>query len=182
MNKKVIVSLAFFCLLTLSYTIFLHIKTSALPKVGIVQMEKYVYEFEGMKDASMDYLAKVNKWNAQADSMKTELKEVYREIQMDSLGKDKEKLRSDVQKFDLMMKFYNEHQQKMENKAKVDDEQMTRGIFNQLQGYMKEYAQKEGFDLIISNTEVNNVGFVTEAMDITNEMVDFANSRYNNEK
>ena len=168
--------------MSLSYAVFLHIKTSAYPKVGIVQMEEYVYQFEGMKDASKDYLGKVNNWNAQADSMKSRLKDVYREIQMDSLNKDKEKLKTDVQKFNLLMNTYNEYQQKMDDKAKKDDEQMTIGILNQLSGYMKEFAQKEGYDLIISNTEVKNVGYVKDGMDITSHMLDYANSRYNNEK
>ena len=101
---------------------------------------------------------------------------------MDSLDKNKEKLQTDVQKFNLLMKYYNEYQQKMDDKAKSDDEHMTSGILNQLSGYMKEYAQNEGYDLIISNTEVKNVGYVKDGMDITSQMLDYANARYNNEK
>ncbi|MDQ3192394.1 MAG: OmpH family outer membrane protein [Bacteroidota bacterium] len=171
-----------FLFLMLGYIVFLHFKFEAKPTVGIVQMNEYVYEYQGMKEATEAYLKKINLWNSQSDSIKTKLKELYLEMQLDSISKDKIKLQQNHKKFEHMMYSYEKFQEQMEHNANEDDQKMTKGILNQLKGYMKEYATKEGYDVIISNSEVDNVGYVNEGMDITKELLKHANSKYNNEK
>ena len=64
--------------LALSIAIIVFIVTDKLInkqyKIGIVQMEQLVYEYQGMKDATETYNAKMDKWSNQTDSLENMLK------------------------------------------------------------------------------------------------------------
>ena len=144
-------------------------------------MEKLVYEFQGMKDATKDYQKKMEKWNNQSDSLEQKLTSLYQEIQLDSINKDYEKLKIDQQKFHYLQKSYYEYGQKINEKAKQDDQEMTIGILNQLKGFMADFAKKNDYNLIISNTQMQNVGYVAKQNDITEEVLEFVNIKYSGE-
>lgn len=150
-------------------------------KIGVIEMEKLVYEFQGMKDATTDYQKKMTNWNNQSDSLNQKLNDLYQEMQIDSINGDREKLKKDKQKFYYLQKSYYEYTQKINEKAKQDDQDMTIGVLNQLKGFMADFAQENGYDLIISNTQMQNVGYVVKQNDVTEEMLGFANKKYSGE-
>ncbi len=152
-----------------------------LKKVGIVQMEKLVYEYKGMKEATEDFTGKMNTWTAETDSLKKKLEFYLYEIKMDSINGDKDKLNKDKQKFLLLRGSYIQLQQKLTERSQNEDQQMTVGVVNQLKQFMKDYSEENGYDLIISNTQMENVGYVSEKFDITNEVLKYANLKYEGE-
>ncbi|MCE3297054.1 MAG: outer membrane protein (OmpH-like) [Crocinitomicaceae bacterium] len=150
-------------------------------KIGIVQMEKVVYDFKGMKEATKDFTGKMDSWSAETDSLKKKLEFFLYEIKLDSINGDKAKLEKDKQKFLLLRSSYIELQQKLTQQSQQEDQQMTIGVVNQLKQYMKEYAEENGYDLIISNTQMENVGYVGKSFDITDEVLSYANKKYEGE-
>ena len=150
-------------------------------KIGIVHMEELVYSYQGMKDATEKYNIKMTAWSEKIDSLENTLKSLYNDIKLDSINGDKNKLIKDQQQFYFLQKSYYEYKQNITQKAQQNDEEMTTGVINQLKEHMKTYAQKEGYDLIISNTQLQNVGYVTEQMDVTKQVLDYANNKYEGE-
>jgi Skp family chaperone for outer membrane proteins len=150
-------------------------------KIGVIEMEKLVYEFQGMKDATRHYEKKMENWNNQSDSLEEKLQSLYQEIQLDSINRDDEKLKIDLQKFNYLQKSYYEYGQKIGKKAKAEDQDMTIGILNQLKGFMADFAKENEYDLIISNTQMQNVGYVAQQNDVTEQVLIFANKKYTGE-
>ena len=155
--------------------------TVSKSKIGVIEMENLVYEFQGMKDATKDYQQKMTNWNQQSDSLEQQLKNMYQEIQIDSINGDQEKLKVDQQRFYYLQKSYYEYGQKIGKKAKQDDTDMTIGILNQLKGFMADFAIENGYDLIINNTQVQNVGYVSKENDVTEAVLEFSNKKYRGE-
>lgn len=147
-------------------------------KIGVIQMNKLVYEFKGMKEASSKYQAKVEKWSLESDSLKNRLMAMYDQIRIDSLNRNKERLANDIQLFTLFRDSYVEHANLRDEEAKEADRQMTLGVVNQIQDYINQYAKERGFDVILCNSEQQNVGFAKAHLDITKEVLEFANQRY----
>lgn len=147
-------------------------------KIAVVQLQQLVYEFQGMKSATEKYTAKINKWSTQADSMENTLRALVDEMKMDSININKVKLNQDHQKFYFLQKSYYEYRQKTEQKAQQEDKSMTEGVMNQVNNYIKAFAQQEGYDVIISNTQMQNIGYVNEASDVTKQLIEFANKKY----
>ncbi len=171
--------------LSLAIAVFLLVDklqlTGNSDKVGVVQMEKLVYDYQGMKDATEEYTAKMNAWQGQSDSLESMLQRIYTEMKMDSIEGDLQKLRKDQERFVLIQQQYYQYQENVQKKAKEEDEQMTSGIINQLNECIKKYAKQNGYSMIIANTQMENVSYVEDAQDLTDEILDFANSQYNGE-
>lgn len=179
MKKIVTIILYVVGILSIGDVIYLNILESHQPKVAVVQMEELVYNFNGMKEASLDYSKKLDKWNSQIDSLKGTLEGIYHEIQLDSINNNNAKLALDIDKFKYIQKIYLENQQKLNDKASEDDKNMTQGILNQLNEYVKEYAVKYGYDIVLANNQQNNILYNADFTDVTQDVLNFANNKYN---
>lgn len=173
-------------LITLVWIILWVINPSSLSgdikKIGIVEMDKLVYEFKGMKEATKIFTSKIDNWTNQSDSLKGKLKDLIYQIKLDSINQDKDKMSRDKQQFLLLQQSYYEYQQNIQQKSQSEDQQMTVGVVNQIKEYMKEYAEKYNYDLILTNTQMQNVGYVIESNDITADLLKFSNERYEGAK
>lgn len=150
-------------------------------KIGVIQMEELVYDFEGMKDATEDYTNKMNQWEAESDSLKKGLDQLLYDIKLDSINNDVVKSKSDKQKFMLLRQKYYTLQQSIDGKAQQEDQKMTSTVMAQLNEYIDEYGEEKKYDLIIINTQLQNVGYVSGSIDVTAEVLSYVNTKYNGE-
>jgi len=147
-------------------------------KIGVVQMDKLVYDFKGMKEATEKYSSKLRSWSAESDSLENNLKALLQQIRFDSISMDRERLERDIRTFRLFKRSYAEHIQNSEEKVLKEDKEMTLGVVNQLNEYIKAYAMKEGFAVIFINTQQQSVGYVKEKTDVTLKILAYANNKY----
>jgi Skp family chaperone for outer membrane proteins len=170
-------------LLIIGVIAYLIVKEVAMTKskIGAIEMEKLVYEFQGMKDATKAYEQKITKWKKQSDLLANKLSGLYQELQMDSIHGDQEKLKMDQQKFYYLQKSYYKYTEITNKKTKQEDTAMTIGILNQLKEYLADFAKQNEYHIIISNTQMQNVGYVGKQNDVTAEFLAFANNKYNGE-
>lgn len=153
-------------------------KGGDVSKIGVVEMDKLVYEFKGMKEATEDYTVKMNKWSSEHDSLENQLKNYLKDIRMDSLNGDDKKLKLDQQKFLILRKAYMEFDESIKEKSQKQDQEMTIGVINQLKSYMKEYAEDNDYDLILTNTQMQSIGYVRSVHEVTPDMIEYANSKF----
>lgn len=144
-------------------------------------MEKLIYDFEGMKDATKEYTTKMNQWEAEADTMKSQLEQLLYDIKLDSINNDVKKTVEDQQKFMLLRQKFYTYQQDIDSKAKEEDQKMTTTVMSQLEEYIEKYGEKFKYDLIITNTQFNNVAFANKDMDITTAVLTYVNRKYQGE-
>lgn len=144
-------------------------------------MDELVYEFEGMKEATEEYTSKMNQWEAESDSLKKGLDQLLYEIKLDSINQDIQKSQSDKQKFMLLRQKYYTLQQGIDSKAQEEDQKMTSTVMRQLNEYVEKFGEEKEYDLIITNTQLNNIGYAKESIDITTEVLTYVNTKYNGE-
>jgi len=156
---------------------------SSSKKIGMVQMDKLVYDFKGMKEATEKYTKKMTSWSTQKDSLEKKLKELYNQIRVDSVNKDQTKLSKDIQIFMIFKQSYIDFSQNLEMNADKEDKEMTTGVMNQINEYIKNYAKEEGYDMILcNNASYQSVGFAKEQIDITQKILEYANKKYEGTK
>jgi outer membrane protein len=166
------------CLILLAYLLIDKFTNSNVTKIGVVQMDKLVYEFKGMKEATNRYSEKMKSWNGKSDSLERKLKELYNQIRLDSLGKDQLKLDRDIKIFMIFKQSYMEYVQNVQANAEKEDKEMTLGVVNQVNEYIKDFAKKEGFDLILTNNQQQSVGYAKDALEVTSKVLEYANNQY----
>lgn len=154
---------------------------TATQKIGVIQMEELVYDFEGMKEATEEYTNKMNQWEAESDSLKKGLDQLLYDIKLDSINQEGEKSKTDKQNFMLLRQKYYTLQQNTGARAQEEDQKMTLAVMGQLNEYVEVFGEEKGYDIIITNTQLNNVGYVKGSVDITKEVLTYANAKYNGE-
>jgi len=172
------ISIKIFSVIVVAVIFFSQCKNNSY-KIGVIEMDKLVYEFDGMKEATKDYTQKMNKWQANSDTLKNKLNQLIYNIKLDSINNDLKKSQIDKQKFILLRQQFYTLQQTIEEKAKEEDKKMTSAVMAQINEYIEKYGKDKNYDLIITNTQLKNVGYVKESLDITNEVLLYANMHYN---
>ncbi len=66
----------------------------------------------------------------------------------------------------------------MSNDLMRQQNRMNRELRDTITGFLKEYTKKNPYKLVLSNTMGDNVLFANEALNITNEVVEELNNRY----
>jgi Skp family chaperone for outer membrane proteins len=147
-------------------------------KIGVIQMDKLVYDFKGMKEATDKYSSRLKGWNQESDSLESRLKELYNQIRVDSANKDHMKLDQDIKVFMIFKQSYMEHMQTLQANAEKEDKQMTIGVVNQVNEYIKSYAKAEAYDVVLCNTQEQSVAYAKDRVDITQQVLEYANKQY----
>ncbi|MEQ9187389.1 MAG: OmpH family outer membrane protein [Cryomorphaceae bacterium] len=88
----------------------------------------------------------------------------------------------------LQQKLAQKEQQVMQQKNQMEERLMrseqdkTGRYLDRVQTFLKDYGKAEGYDIVYGFNGLNNVLFIDEAYDITDQVVDSLNSIYASEK
>jgi outer membrane protein len=70
-------------------------------------------------------------------------------------------------------------QEKLSNELANENQQNSLQLRDSINSFLKEYNKDKGYDLIISNTGFDNLLYANPAYNITQEIIDGLNKRYN---
>jgi outer membrane protein len=152
-------------------------------KVAVVQMEKLVYDFKGMKEATEKYTKKMISWKAETDTLEKKLRDMYDQVRIDSINKDQQKLNKDIQLFLMMKNSYLQYAQELQTRSEKEDKEMTIGVMNQLSEYIKNFSKEKGYDIVLTNSNDNQtVAYSKDQFDITDQVLEYSNNTYEGKK
>lgn len=80
-----------------------------------------------------------------------------------------------MQKEQNLMTYRNNLMQELS----ADETSLYNDVYEQVQTYLKEYAQENGIDLILSYTRGGAIWYATDAIDVTQSVIEGLNKKYN---
>ncbi len=167
------------CLLVIGYLVYDKTSGQNLKRVGYVDMDKLVSDYKGTKEATQRYEKKVKTWTQESDSLKQEVMRVYEQLRLDSLANNTTGIKTNVKRFMYLRERYMKYAQDLEAKAGEADNSMTSAVITQINEHIKTYAEQNGFDVVLCNTTQSyNVGYAKARINITTEVLTFANIAY----
>ncbi len=147
-------------------------------RIGIIQMEEVVYNFAGMKAATLEYTQRLETWQAQADTLEKRMTVLLADIHRDSIAGDRKAAQQKKRQLANIRQSYAGYARNINERAAQDDQNLTAGVLNQLNTYVKSFAQEKGYDLILANTQLENIVYAGETEDVTEELLAYANQKY----
>ncbi|MBQ4820050.1 OmpH family outer membrane protein [Aquimarina sp. MMG016] len=140
-------------------------------KTAYVSSTKVVSDFNEMKTAE-------EKWTKRSDEVRAELQEKARQFQIEvqgynSIKKSMSKSNQEKKEQELLGKqqeLQREQQVKMQEIQKGSQEEID-SIINKVKDFIKEYGKKNGYTYIYGETEVNNILYGKEELDITDKIL-----------
>jgi len=178
MNKNNIWILIVVALLTIGSVSYNIIST---PKLGFVRALDLVDNYVGMLEARAVYGEKRVSWEKEIDSLKAKLQteiNVYKSVE--SKLSDTEKLQKEAVIKSMQGQLY-ERIKKVEDQARLQDEQMTQAVLDKINDYMQQYGKANGFDLIVSTMSDGTVLYAKDALDVTDNILEELNREYSGE-
>lgn len=179
MPKKIIASAILAFLILLGGLTYIIIKINKQPRIAYVKSNDLVYGYVGMKEAQQKQTLFETKLQSQIDSMRLSLQNEITIFNNLSSRLSKEELMNEkerLMKFESSFRNFAENAQKQ---IKESDEKLTSGVLNQINTYIEEFGNKNGYDIVLGTTTSGNILFAREYMDITNDVLEEINKNYN---
>jgi outer membrane protein len=180
MKFKIMVMLLIAVSLGLITWLFIEIKRT--PRVAFVKTQVVLERYGGMQDAKVIYQNKVDRWQAAYDSLElgyNKFLQDYNSMSAGLQGKQKQQLEDNMKNQGTVLQKYSKS---IEEKAASENEKLTQGVLNQVNSYIKSYAEKHGYDIVLGLTLSGNILYGSDATDITEEIIKGLNEEYKGHK
>ncbi len=144
-------------------------------KTGYVNNTKVVSDYTEMKVAQ-------EKWTKRNNEVRAELEEKAKQFQIEVQGyqnimKSMSKANKEKKEQELMAKqqgLQREQQAKMQEIQQGSQKEID-SIIGKVKDFIKDYGKKNGYTYIYGDTEVSNILYGKEELDITEEVVEALN-------
>lgn len=150
-------------------------------KVAYVDSNSLLSQYQGMIDARAEYNKLSSQWKAQIDTLAMEVQNELKRHERELPGMtSKEKGLSEQLIKSKQQQLLN-YQRAIQDKAAEEDAKMTQAVIDEVNNYLKEFGNNRRYKIIFAATDVGNILYADEAIDITSEVVQGLNRRYKGE-
>jgi outer membrane protein len=160
-------------ILFLSLIGYLMYDRSLAPKLAYIELSKVFVEFQMKKELEVKLKVVREKRQSLMDSLKFELQILSKQIE-EQKGKDKDRIAVFSVKRDAYFEKQKHFEEDDANTAKMFDDQ----IFTQLNQYVKDYGNKNGYLIILGAEGSGALMYAKESINITEEIKKYVNERY----
>lgn len=149
-------------------------------KIAYIDSNVLMAEYKGMIAAREAYQAKEVQWKANIDSLTQEVRQAITNFEKESPGysaKEKELAQQLIQSKQQQLQQY---QQAISVQAQQEDQQMTQRVLEQVNAYIEEYGKDHRYKVIMVATQMGNIAYADDGINITQEILAGLNKRYGN--
>jgi outer membrane protein len=150
-------------------------------KFGFVQNTQILTDYMGIREGRAIYEQEVAVYQSNLDTLQAELRQ-----RIDGFKAEYELMSTDEQQMatELITKYQQEignYQSAMQQTLQAKDEQLTEAVLSQIDNYIVEYGESNGYDYIFGATSEGSLFYAAEAQDLTAQVIEGLNNTYNGE-
>jgi outer membrane protein len=150
-------------------------------KFGFVQNTQILTDYLGMREGRAIYEKEVGVYQRNLDTLQAELQQRIAGFQAEyeSMTKTEQEMAAElISKYQQEVANYNNA---MQQTLKAKDEQLTEAVLSQIDNYIVEYGESNGYDYIFGATSEGSLFYAAEAQDLTATVIEGLNNTYNGE-
>ena len=151
-------------------------------KIAFVEIDSLLTKYNFWNDLSEQMLKKEENirttLNEKGKKLEADAREFDRKLQNNGFV-SRERAEQEQARLMKQQQELQELQQKLANDLAAENQKNSLELRDSINSFLKEYNKTKGYDLIISNTAFDNLLFGNPAYNITNEIVEGLNARYN---
>jgi outer membrane protein len=148
-------------------------------KVAFVYTDSVINKYEFFKKKSEEITEKGKKFDADLQSRAKGFEQEVATFQQTGGNMTQNQIRAKqdelVQKEQNLMTYRNNLMQELS----ADEQKLLNDVYEQVQTYMQEYAKEKGIDIILSYTRGGAMWYATDAIDVTQSVIEGLNKKYN---
>ena len=151
-------------------------------KIAFVEIDSLLTKYNFWNDLSEQMIKKEENsrtlLNEKGKKLEKEAAEFQRKYENNGFVSP-ERAQQEYQRIQKQQQDLAELQQKLANELAAENQKNSLELRDSINSFLKVYNQDKGYDLIISNTAFDNLLYGNPAYNITNEIVEGLNARYN---
>jgi len=148
-------------------------------KIAFVYTDSVINKYEFFKKKSEEITEKGKKLDLDLQSRAKGFEQEVAIFQQTGGNMTQNQLRA--KQDELMQKEQNlvTYRNNLMQELSADESKLLNDVYEQVQVYMKDYAKENGIDIILSYTRGGAMWYATDAIDVTNTVVEGLNKKYN---
>lgn len=147
-------------------------------KVAFVYTDSVINKYEFFKKKSVEITDKGKRFDSDLQSRARGFEQEVATFQQTGGGMTPNQARAKqeelVQKEQNLMTYRNNLMQELS----ADEAKLMNDVYDQVQTYLKDYAQENGYDIILSYTRGGAMWYANDAIDVTASVVDGLNKKF----
>ena len=151
-------------------------------KIAFVEIDSLLTKYNFWNDLSEQMIKKEENsrtlLNEKGKKLEKEAAEFQRKYENNGFVSP-ERAQQEYQRIQKQQQDLAELQQKLANELAAENQKNSLELRDSINSFLKVYNQTKGYDLIISNTAFDNLLYGNPAYNITDEIVEGLNARYN---
>ena len=151
-------------------------------KIAFVEIDSLLTKYNFWNDLSEQMIKKEENirttLNEKGKKLENEAREFERKIQNNGFA-SRERAEQEQARLVKQQQELQELQQKLTSELAAENQKNSLELRDSINSFLKVYNQTKGYDLIISNTAFDNLLYGNPAYNITDEIVEGLNARYN---
>ena len=151
-------------------------------KIAFVEIDSLLSKYHFCNDVNEEMLKKEENirttLNEKGKKLEKQAAEFQRKYENNGFVSP-ERAQQEYQRIQKQQQELQELQQKLTNELTAENQKNTLELRDSINAFLKVYNQEKGYDLIISNSGFDNLLYGNPAYNITNEVVEGLNARYN---
>jgi len=156
---------------------YLHFNDTA--KLAFVDSKKLINNYQGMVDARTQFRQKASSWQSNIDTLAKELEGTIKkyEASIANLSAKEKTLSQELIKTKRQQLV--DYERAIQQQSQQEDAALTQQVFKQVNAYLEEYGKRRNYNIILAATEMGNIAYANEGIDITDDVLEGLNDEYN---
>jgi outer membrane protein len=169
-NSRLIIILAIVALLIAVFSLTVSVRSKR--KIGFIVLTEVFNEFKLKKEMESKYTAIKNARKKILDSLQIDISILSRRLS------EKNNSINDKDLFERKKIEFNQKLQIFEEDNNALSKDLDSKIISQLNQYVNDYGKTNGFDIIYGNSSDGSIMFGTAELNITKDVIEFINLKY----
>jgi outer membrane protein len=140
-------------------------------KIAYIDTAKLMNEYEGMKQARVEYRKKAQIWQANIDTLVNEMQVQIQEHEKNSKSMTIKENELSRQLIRTKQQQLGEYQKAIQEKARQADMEMTQQVLSTVNAYLQDYGKTHKYKIILATTEAGNIVYGEQGLDITEDVL-----------
>ncbi|MDB5124736.1 MAG: outer membrane protein [Mucilaginibacter sp.] len=169
---------AFHILLSLAVLFLLFNFFFKSEKIAYVDSGRILNEYKGSAGAKKSYQAKAKVWQANIDTLTSEVKSSIQKYEKSLATMSKKEQDLSKQLIQTKQKQLADYQRGIQENAKQEEGKLTQGIVIEINAFLARYGKRHNYKLILIANQSGTIAYAREGLDITSQVIEELNNEY----
>jgi len=147
-------------------------------RIAYVDSVRLLNGYQAMLDARKDYAVKSHKWQANIDTLSTDVQRAIRNYERKAGSMTGKERALSTELLHTKQKELVNYQHAIQESAQQEDTKSTQQVIIQVNTFLTRYGQQHGYDLILVATPAGSIAYAKPGLDLTEEVTTALNQEY----